>query len=104
MSPAQMAVLRPSPAWVFVTHMCLHRRLTAGWSRRGRLRAGEGADRLESSAAPAGSSAGPPLNPRPLGGRSMAMDSTNVRIDKLWLGPGKGNQLRVVHLPTGIHV
>lgn len=32
------------------------------------------------------------------------LDPTELRVDKTWLGPDKGNQVRITHVPTGIAV
>ena len=32
------------------------------------------------------------------------MEPSDLLIDKLWLGPGQGNQLRLTHVPSGIAV
>ncbi len=32
------------------------------------------------------------------------MEPTELRIDKVWLGPGRGSQLRITHVPSGVSV
>lgn len=34
----------------------------------------------------------------------MQLNPTDVRIDHVYLGAGKGSEIRAVHLPTGIVV
>jgi hypothetical protein len=35
---------------------------------------------------------------------TMKLSATDVRIDHLYLGPGKGGRLVVTHLPSGLYV
>lgn len=37
-------------------------------------------------------------------GGTMKLSATDVRIDHLYLGPGKGGRLVVTHLPSGLSV